>query len=151
MSTFADTSFLCSLYVPLGHSARAAAAMGKLRTPLSFSALLRYEFRQSIRLQIFRHQNDKTQGYPSVAGMKAMAALESDIVAGILRLEKVDFADVLDRAERLSSSATIPQGNRSMDILHVATALHLKVGTFLSFDTCQRTLATAAGLKIGPT
>jgi len=37
-----------------------------------------------------------------------------------------------------------------MDILHVATALHLGAREFLSFDGNQRKLARAEGMKAKP-
>lgn len=36
------------------------------------------------------------------------------------------------------------------EVLHIATALHLKAEQFLTFDAKQRKLATAAGLKVKP-
>lgn len=39
-------------------------------------------------------------------------------------------------------------GTRSLDILHVATALVLGCQTFHTFDTRQGKLARAAGLKV---
>ncbi|MCX6867783.1 MAG: hypothetical protein NTV46_16505 [Verrucomicrobia bacterium] len=47
-------------------------------------------------------------------------------------------------------TATIQRGNRSWDVLHVATALHCGARTLLSFDLRQRTLAAANGLKVAP-
>jgi predicted nucleic acid-binding protein len=41
-------------------------------------------------------------------------------------------------------------GHRSLDILHVATALHLGALEFLTFDTNQRKLAAAEKLKVRP-
>jgi predicted nucleic acid-binding protein len=40
------------------------------------------------------------------------------------------------------------KGHRTMDILHVATALHTAAGKFISFDENQRKLAMAEGLKL---
>jgi predicted nucleic acid-binding protein len=41
-------------------------------------------------------------------------------------------------------------GHRSLDVLHVATALHLGAREFLTFDANQRKLATAEKLKVKP-
>jgi predicted nucleic acid-binding protein len=41
-------------------------------------------------------------------------------------------------------------GHRSLDVLHVATALHLGAREFLTFDTNQRKLAAAEKLKVKP-
>jgi len=37
-----------------------------------------------------------------------------------------------------------------MDILHIADALQLAPARFLSYDDCQRSLATDAGLSVLP-
>jgi predicted nucleic acid-binding protein len=50
----------------------------------------------------------------------------------------------------MSKRRTIAGGHRSVDILHVATALHLGARIFLTFDTNQRKLAAAEKLKVKP-
>ena len=42
------------------------------------------------------------------------------------------------------------EGQRTIDLLHVAIALEAKATTFLSFDNRQRKLAKAAGLEVKP-
>ena len=49
-----------------------------------------------------------------------------------------EWPDVLAIAERLSSQHAIKSGHRFVDLLHVATALHLGAKEFLSFDSNQR-------------
>jgi predicted nucleic acid-binding protein len=53
-------------------------------------------------------------------------------------------------AETLSKRHTMTGGHRSLDVLHVATALHLGAREFLTFDANQRKLATAEKLKVKP-
>ena len=43
---------------------------------------------------------------------------------------------------------TLTSGHRLADILHVATALHLGVSEFLTFDGNQKKLAEAEGLAM---
>ena len=150
MSAFPDTSFLCALYVPLEHSHIATSWMARQTSPLGISPLALYEFRASARLQTFRWQNDHTQGFPPAVAKAALAKLNANMEAGALTLVSVDFADILDRAERLSAQHCASGGHRSMDVLHVATALHLRAKRFLTFDSRQRKLAQAAGLATGP-
>ena len=59
MKAFPDTSFLCSLYRLQEFSPRAIAQMALLEKPLLVSTLLLFEFRQSVRLQIFLHTKDR--------------------------------------------------------------------------------------------
>ena len=45
---------------------------------------------------------------------------------------------------------TLTGGHRSLDLLPMATALHLGAREFLTFDTNQRKLAAAEKLKVKP-
>lgn len=56
------------------------------------------------------------------------------------------FAKTLELADRHSARL----GTRSLDLMHVAAALLLNAGTFLSFDEPQRKAAKAEGLKVLP-
>jgi predicted nucleic acid-binding protein len=58
--------------------------------------------------------------------------------------------DVQRIAERLSATHTKANGHRALDILHVATAIHLKAEELLSFDNNQRKLAAEEGLGVKP-
>lgn len=51
-------------------------------------------------------------------------------------------------AERLSELYTDTGVHRSMDILHVATAIELGAEEFLTFDLNQKKLAEAEGLRV---
>ena len=57
---------------------------------------------------------------------------------------------VYNIAEELSSQHTASNGFRSLDLLHVVTALHLKAEHFLTSDTRQAVLAKTVGLKVQP-
>jgi hypothetical protein len=54
----------------------------------------------------------------------------------------------LNRAAELSQKHTPKFGIRSLDVLHVACALELKLRHFFNFDGRQQKLAAAAGLKL---
>lgn len=148
MIAFPDTSFLCALYVRQSTSEQAIAWLEPQTAPLTVSSLLLYEFRQSVQFQIFRHERDRRQGYARAQGQAALAALQSDLKAGVLQLAAVDWAEVHQQAERLALQNTRRHGHRSFDILHVATALHLGVTDFLTFDANQQQLAEAEGLRV---
>ena len=93
---------------------------------------------------------DKTKGYPQVECDRALADLQTDLDTGALVMVTADWSDVHRLAETLSQRHTIAGGHRSLDVLHVATALHLGAREFLTFDTNQRKLATAETLKVKP-
>ena len=147
---YPDTSYLCAIYRRQDNSPAAAAHFQALPDPLPVSSLLLYEFRQSVRFQAWLHARDKTKGYPQADCDRALADLQTDLDTGALMLVAAEWADVHGRAEALSKRHTAAGGHRSLDVLHVATALHLKAREFLTFDTNQRKLAAAEGLKVKP-
>ncbi len=147
MIAFPDTSFLCAMYVPQDNSPAAAAHFKVMPEPLHVSGLLLYEFRQSVRFQVWLHSRDKTKGYPQTIADAALAKLQANLDTGALTIVAAEWADVHRRAEDLSKRHTAAGGHRSLDVLHVATALHLKAREFLTFDANQRKLAAAEGLK----
>jgi len=79
-----------------------------------------------------------------------LADLQSDLETGALVVATADWPDVHRLAETISKRHTVSGGHRSLDILHVATALHLGAREFLTFDANQRKLATAEKLKVRP-
>jgi predicted nucleic acid-binding protein len=148
MSGFPDTSFLCALYRTQVNSTRADEYMAGLSGALGVSSLLLLEFRQSVRLQIRLHLNDRSKGFAQTEGQKMLNDLQIDLNAGLLTTVPADWPAVHQRAEALSSAHTIACGHRFADILHVATALHLGATEFLTFDANQRRLAEAEGLVV---
>jgi predicted nucleic acid-binding protein len=148
MSCFPDTSFLCALYRTQINSARADHFMSGLNGTLGVSSLLLLEFRQSVRLQTRLHLNNRSKGFPQSEGRQMLNDLQTDLNAGILTTLPVDWSAVHQRAEALSSAHTFAAGHRLADILHVATALHLGVTEFLTFDENQKKLAEAEGLIV---
>ena len=148
MSACPDTSFLYAIYRKQVNSPRAAAFFQKMPGPLTVSSLLLYEFRQSVRFQGYLFAQDNRQGFRWALGATLLKTLQADLASGVLVVASVDWADVQNVAERLSSQHTLGDGHRALDILHVATALHLGVDEFLTFDQNQRTLAIAEGLQV---
>jgi predicted nucleic acid-binding protein len=55
--------------------------------------------------------------------------------------------DIFERAQRIARKRTSSLGTRSVDVLHVASALVIDVDKFYSFDREQIKLAKAEGLK----
>lgn len=148
MNPFPDTSFLYSLYRAQVHSSRADAAMKALSGPLPASSLLLLEFRQSIRLQIQLNTQDATRGFPKREGTAMLRDFQSDLAAHALEVVPVDWADTHRIADGLSAKHTEIMGHRLIDILHVATALHIGAPDFLTFDANQKRLAEAEGLRV---
>ena len=150
MIALPDTSFLCAFYRRQDNSPQAAAHFKTMPEALHVSGLLLYEFRQSLRFQVWLHSQDKSKGYPQTDCGRALADLQSDLDTGAVMVVTADWPDVHRLAETLSKRHTIAGGHRSLDVLHVATALHLGALEFLTFDTNQRKLAAAEHLKVKP-
>ena len=147
--TYADASFLVSLYLRDGNSAKAATFVRRHRRPLSLTPLQRHEVRNALRLAVYR---TKTQSNP-VTEAEARAALEqidTDIASGNLVEQALPWSDTMATAERIGGAHTMALGVRGMDLLNVAAAVTLKSQVFLTFDERQRAVANASGLTVAP-
>ena len=139
---YADTGFLCSVYAPDANSPRAIARMAGQDLPKPFTWLHQLEFRNALRLRVFRNEITPSQRDAS------LNAMLSDIATGVLADIDPPLDSVRTEAERLSALHSESLGTRSLDILHVASALVLGIPDFLSFDQGQSSLACAAGLNV---
>lgn len=151
MNSFADTSLLCALYRAQDNSHEADALMQRKFAPIQISSLVLFEFRQSLRLQAFRFSKDRTQGFSKTEARRTLEALNANLLTGQFLIPPIeDWAKVYSIAEVLSAQYTMQGGHRSFDVLHVATAIHLKTDNFLTFDASQAILAKNVGLDIYP-
>ncbi len=150
MTAYPDTSFLCAFYLKQSNSPAAAAHAATMKEPLQVTTLLAYEFRQSLRFQVWRRTANPREGVAPPDAQAALNQFDADLASRVAVLAPFSFQDVLHRAEALSVRYTIPHGHRSFDILHVATALHLGAREFLTFDLNQRRLAAGERLKVKP-
>ena len=148
MSVYLDTSFLCSVYRNQRYSRQADAFIEKHHGPLPVSSLLLLEFRQSLRLQVRLYSKDRTRGFSRREAAQMFRDLQSDLRGGILEIVPVEWSEVHQIAEWLSDRHTEEQGHRLVDILHVATAVHLGASEFLTFDENQKRLAEAEGITV---
>lgn len=147
MKAFPDTSFLCSIYREQAFSREADRLFEAMAKPLAVSTLLLFEFRQSVRLQIFLHAKDKKKGFGKAEGEAMLRDLRADLASGVLAVVPIDWTEVHSLAEILSAKHTESEGHRFADLLHVATALQLGAEQFLTFDANQRKIARAEGMK----
>jgi predicted nucleic acid-binding protein len=148
MKAYPDTSFLCALYRLQVNSPQAAAYFTAMPGPLEVTTLLLYEFRQAVRFQIRLRRYDPSKGYSQAEGTKMLLDLKADLISGDVLTIPAPWPQVHLAAERLSELYTDVNGHRSMDILHVATAIELGAREFLTFDRNQRKLAEAEGLML---
>ena len=144
MSAYADTGFIVTLYKEEGTSPRAAALMSKQTETVRLSHLGELEFRNALHLAVFR--GELTAGE---AALKKHLFLD-DITNGIFAIMPVPASALFAKARELADRHSARLGTRSLDLMHVAAALLLKTGTFLSFDERQRNAAKAEGMKVLP-
>jgi len=88
--------------------------------------------------------------YPDTSFLCALyrSQANSDLVRGAVVIIPGPWPLVDSAAERLSELYAEAQGHRSMDILHLATAIELGAKEVLTFDGNQRKLAEAEGLVV---
>ena len=144
VDSYADSSFLVSLYRKDANRAVAEAFLSRNRPMLGFSALNRIELRNALR---------NATSYGEIHEEECRAAfrqIEHDLDEAILVHLGFEWTRVFRRADELSERHAAREGQRAIDLLHVAIALECGAKSFLSFDRRQRKLAAAAGLKVKP-
>ena len=149
MNEYCDASFLLSAYLVRESTEQALQTLAALADPrIPVSSLLLLELENAIRLGAFRMTHGGENGVPTQVAEAALARLEGDFDDGRLVLIDVDLTRVTQRARTISNARSWAGGYRTMDILHVATALTLEIPRFLTFDLLQRELAAAEGLDV---
>ena len=144
MSYYADSSFLVSCYLLDANTPRAKNYLRRLGAPLVFTSLQALEVGNAFELGVFRGL------FSAADAASARANLAQDLRTGRLVKTAVNWPLVFRVASALSKRHSATTGTRSLDILHVAAAKSLRAAEFISFDSRQRLLATALGLRVAP-
>jgi predicted nucleic acid-binding protein len=139
--TYVDPSALRRLYVHDDRSRTFCAWRARLGGALPLTLHGRAELINSISLAIFR--GDIT----SQEGESARSDLESDFAQGHLYLADLLWRKALDLAAELSELHTPRLGTRTLDVLHVASAVVLGCRTLVTYDERQAALANKVGLR----
>jgi len=141
---YPDSSFLVSIYRQDSNHAAASAFMRRRSPPLVFLPLHRVELRNALRFAEIQ------QLITPEERQRTFRQIEEDLREGFLVHATVPWSDICRRADDLSEKHMIRNGQRTIDLLHVAAALETGTRLFLSFDQRQRGLAKAAGLQVKP-
>jgi predicted nucleic acid-binding protein len=141
---YADSSVLVSLVMRDSNSDSATEMMVEGGRKLVFSKLLELEVGNAIRLAVGMGRMNE------VEGMSSQRRMESFRSSGTWLEVELDWLRVFGRAMGLSRGHSSVMKSRSLDILHVASAMENGAKTFWSFDDRQRQLAEAVGLRINP-
>jgi predicted nucleic acid-binding protein len=139
---YVDPSALLKLYLQEPESRAMAAWRARVSGPLVITHHGRIELINAIGLAAFRGLINERVFHD------ALAALDEDFEQGRYLQADLLWRATLKRAADLARRFTRSLGCRSLDVLHVASAVELQLRVFVTFDERQRELARAARLKV---
>ncbi|MBV8672438.1 MAG: type II toxin-antitoxin system VapC family toxin [Acidobacteriaceae bacterium] len=135
---YVDSSLIVSIYIADSHSPQADRRMAG-RQGLWLTPLHRTEFVHAVEQSVFR-------GRVSAADARLIHdEFEMDRRNGVWLDVNLPQA-TMESSIRVARSYVASMGSRTLDTLHVASALELKATRFWTFDDRQAKLAKAVGL-----
>jgi predicted nucleic acid-binding protein len=141
VKSYFDTSAIVPLYLPEVRSERAREEARRARQ-IPYTQLHALELTSAIHLNCGR-------GLITPAELRAVSLqIEDDLSTHRLRPTPLDLADVFASATDLATRHASTLLSRSLDLLHVAAALHLRCAELVSADERQLQLARAVGLDV---
>jgi len=141
LSVYADTSLVVSLYLLDRHSAEARRRMAS-KPVVWLTSLHRAEWAHAIERHVFGSELSRREAE------QVYADFDADRAAGVW--VEVGFPELaFEVCAQLAARHVARLGGRTLDMLHVASALELKAKQFWTFDERQAKLARAEGLKTG--
>ena len=141
-ATYVDPSALTKLYLHENGSREIFAWRRRNEGALWVTHHGRTEVINAICIASFLGDLDETER------SQAISNFSDDFLEGHLKQADLLWRSALNRAAELSQQFTPKLGTRTLDVLHVASALELELRYFLSWDIRQKRLASAAGLKV---
>lgn len=144
MTVYADASVMASMILQDGNSVRAKALLHDFEGSLVWTDLLKLEVFNAIRMAVGDGRLTEVQAAIS-------RNLAQDLcTSGKWQWHEPDWNRVFGRAQGLSGGHASVIKARSLDILHVASAIELGITNFWSFDKRQLALAVEGGLRVNP-
>jgi predicted nucleic acid-binding protein len=142
LKIYFDTGVLLKLYSAEEDSPRAVALVESYGSPIGFSGLQHTELRNALHRKSTRKEISRQEL------RRTLRNLQSDIDHGVLRPLEIDWKEVFVEANRLTDKYALSVQCRTLDTLHVATALKLEIASIGTTDERQKILAQKAGLKV---
>jgi predicted nucleic acid-binding protein len=139
---YVDPSALLKLYLHEPQSRAMATWRAKLRGSLQVTHHGRVEVINALGLALHRSVISTT------IHAAALNAVQDDLAQGRNRLADIAWRTVLNTAAQISRLYTPTTGCRTLDVIHVASALELDLKRFVTYDQRQQLLAKAVGLKV---
>ena len=144
MSAYADRGLPASLYLEESTSAAATATVIGQSTKIIISWLTKQEVENAFLRAAFRNKITHAEANMLIAQLRDSIATDAyhHVTPGPEAL--------YIKSSRLAEFHTTTLGVRTLDLLHVATAVMFGATDFLSFDHRQRDFAQALGLNVLP-
>ena len=140
MSVYADSSLFVALYLPEVHSGKALRRMDE-RKRIWLTPLHRLEWNHAIAQHVFQ------RAISAEEAARVYSAFEANRKSSMF--VEVNIPDAAyEKAVELARRHGPQMGLRTLDTLHIASALELGAREFWTFDERQERLAKAAGLVI---
>jgi predicted nucleic acid-binding protein len=140
--TYIDTSVIVKLYSLEPNSLEVSRWIRKNNEAIPLTNLHELEFNNAIRLKQFRKEISSDQAN------QILSRFDDHKKEGIYYHPKLNWTDIWTSSIDLSIRHMGIVGSRSLDILHVASAIELKFSRFVTLDIRQADLAKRAGLKV---
>ena len=138
---YVDTSVIVKLYIKETYSREASAWISANNEAIPKTIFHELEFTNAIRLKQFRNEMSNRE-----AGI-VFQRFKKHEKENIFYHPQINWSDAFTRSLELSKNHTKTTGTRSLDIIHVASALSMGADRFFTFDEKQSQLASAAGLQ----
>ena len=142
MKCYYDTGLLLKLYTAELESPAVQTFVHNRAQALQITDLHHAECVSALRLKQFRGECAATE----VNG--ALKLLDHDLRSGVLRMVAVEWNQIWKECLCLVAAHAALTGCRTLDALHVASALVLGASEFITSDHRQTTLAIRAGLAV---
>ena len=139
---YVDTSAIVKLYIKESDSLSVSEWIKKNNQSIPLTSLIELEFITALKLKQFRHE------IQSHDFDKTLIMLREHENKGVYYRPVMDWLHIFTQALSLSNNHTSNIGSRSLDILHISSAIFLEMEGILTFDERQAQLSTIAGLKI---
>jgi predicted nucleic acid-binding protein len=144
MSATADSSLIVALYLAEADSARADAACASVTPPIRLTDWHRVEIANAFQRAV------KNGRITAAQAALLWQDFTADIAAGRFEIVAIDHAVVLNLTLVLTQKHTAIIGTRTLDLIHIASALDMGEADFLSFDHRQGQAARMEGLNVLP-
>ena len=139
---YVDTSVIVKLYIKEEYCLEASKWLKENNEAIPLTRFHELEFINAFQLKQFR-----TEMTPDETRL-TLLRFEEHEKKGIYYRPQLDWSSIFSHAINLSKKRSANIGSRSLDILHVASALSIGAKRFLTVDDRQSRLATLAGMKI---